>query len=96
MKRAIYITISLAFVISVFISELLGEGKPFYQMSNQEIDSLLTIVSVRNLTITDRMSLYSEKFLGMPYNQNCTGDGPYALYEPWPLVNFKETNCMVF
>ncbi|NLA22699.1 MAG: DUF1460 domain-containing protein [Candidatus Marinimicrobia bacterium] len=96
MKRAIYITISLALVISVFISELLGEGKPFYQMSNQEIDSLLTIVSVRNLTITDRMSLYSEKFLGMPYNQNCTGDSPYALYEPWPLVNFKETNCMVF
>ena len=96
MKRAIYITISLALVISVFISELLGEGKPFYQMSNPEIDSLLTIVSTQNLTITDRINLFSDKFLGMPYNQNCAGDGPYALYESWPLVNFKETNCMVF
>ena len=96
MKRTTRAKILLAFSLSAFISELLGEGKPFYQMSNQEIDSLLTIVSTQNLTITDRINLFSDKFLGMPYNQNCTGDGPYALYEHWPLVNFKETNCMVF
>ena len=95
MKRAIYITISLALVISVFISELLGEGKPFYQMSNQKLIASNNCQHP-NLTITDRINLFSDKFLGMPYNQNCAGDGPYALYEPWPLVNFKETNCMVF
>ncbi|MBD3224498.1 MAG: DUF1460 domain-containing protein, partial [Caldithrix sp.] len=40
--------------------------------------------------------LYSSYFLGTPYNLTCVGDGPYALYETMPLVNFRETNCMAF
>jgi len=71
-------------------------NRPIYQMDNKEIDQLLTEVSQKNWTITERMEFYSEKFLGMPYNLTCAGDGPYALYEAWPLVNFRETNCMVF
>lgn len=70
--------------------------KPFYELDNAAIDRLLTEISQKNWTITDRINFYSEKFLGMPYNLNCAGDGPYALYEAWPLVNFRETNCMVF
>lgn len=68
----------------------------FFEMSNMEIDSLLTVVSRQNLTITERIAFYSERFLGMPYNLTCSGDGPYALYEPEPLVNFRQTNCMVY
>jgi len=67
-----------------------------YEMSNKQIDELLTKTAQKNLTITERMNYFSEKFLGMPYNLTCAGDGPYALYETQPLVNFKETNCMVF
>jgi len=65
-------------------------------MTNKEIDLLLTETAVTNKTITERMSLFSEYFLDTPYNIVCAGDGPYALYEPQPLLNFKETNCMVF
>lgn len=65
-------------------------------MSNKEIDVLLAKTAKENLTITERMNFYSEMFLNMPYNLTCSGDGPYALYETQPLVNFKETNCMVF
>jgi hypothetical protein len=70
--------------------------KQIYEMTNHEIDSIITQKSEENLTITERMSYYSSLFLGMPYNLTCTGDGPYALYEPEPLVNFDSTNCMVY
>ncbi len=71
-------------------------GERFVDMSNKQIDSLLTLVSTKNMTITERMRYFSDYFLEMPYNLTCTGDGEYALYETWPLVNFQETNCMVF
>jgi len=70
--------------------------KKIYEMSNVEIDQLLTKTAQKDMTITERINYYSAMFLGMPYDLTCTGDGPYALYEPRPLVNFKETNCMVF
>ncbi len=69
---------------------------PISKMSNHQIDSLLTVTSGKDLTITERIEFYSDLFLGMPYNLTCAGDGPYALYEPEPLVNFEETNCMVY
>ena len=65
-------------------------------MSNVEIDQLLTATARKNMTITERINYFSEMFLDMPYDLTCTGDGPYALYETRPLVNFDETNCMVF
>lgn len=67
-----------------------------FDMTNRQIDSILTEKSKENLTVTDRMNFYSELFLGMPYNLTCTGDGPYALYETEPLLNFDSTNCMVY
>ncbi len=85
----------LLFVIFILLYSI-SFSKQFYEMTNFEIDSLLQKISSKNLTITERMNIYSKYFLGMPYNFKCVGDGPYALYEPYPLVNFKETNCMSF
>ena len=65
-------------------------------MSYTEIDSMLRVNAEKDLTITDRINLYSKMFLGMPYSWTATGDGPYALLETYPLVNFQETNCMVY
>jgi len=70
--------------------------KPFYKMTNLEIDTLLKETNQRNMTISERITFYSERFIGTPYNFKCVGDGPYALYENYPLVNFSETNCMAF
>ena len=86
--------IPLFLMVLTFIAS--SRGKQLYEMTNREIDSLLTVISKRNLTITERINFYSEKFLGTPYNLRCVGDGPYALLENWPLVNFKETNCMAY
>jgi hypothetical protein len=71
-------------------------SKPLSGMTHAEIDLLVYNLSQQNLTITERINYFSELFLGTPYSLNCTGDGPDALYEPWPLVNFQETNCMAF
>lgn len=82
-------------IISLIQIGLFAQNK-IYKMTNKQIDSLLTVTASKNMTITERMNYFSELFLGMPYNLTCTGDGPYALYETEPLVNFNETNCMVF
>jgi N-acetylmuramoyl-L-alanine amidase-like protein len=66
------------------------------KMTHAEIDSLLRSNAKMDLSITDRINLYSEMFLETPYSWTATGDGPYALLETYPLVNFQETNCMVY
>lgn len=86
----------LLFTMLVLQAQTFDLTRPIYELDNIAIDRLLTEISQKNWTITERINFYSAKFLGMPYNLQCAGDGPYALYEPWPLVNFRETNCMVF
>jgi len=83
-------------LVSLFVSNSFSQDTlRFQHMSNLEIDSLIRDTNLKSKTITERINFYSEHFLDMPYNLHCAGDGPYALYEPWPLVNFRETNCMV-
>jgi len=88
----------LAFLILILANFSCAQEpeKQFQQMNNREIDKIIQKVSKQNLTVSEKINLLSEKFLGMDYNLTCTGDGPYALLEAWPLVNFRETNCMAF
>jgi hypothetical protein len=89
MKNIIYL-LGFLFVVN------LSAQQKIYKMSKEEINSILTEKSNENLSVTDRMSFYSEMFLGMPYGLTCVGDGPYALYDTKPLLTFDTTNCMVF
>lgn len=79
---------------------LLFAGEPahkqFYEMTNREIGQVVYEYSQKDLTITEKMNQLSDYFIGTDYDLHCTGDGPYALLETWPLVNFKQTNCMAF
>ena len=88
--------ILVSFILFSYCSRNPAPDKKVYNMSNMEIDSMLQEVSQKDFTVTERINYYSQAFLGMPYKLKCAGDGPYALYEPWPLVNFDQTNCMVF
>lgn len=96
MVRKILTVVLLVFITRISCSKEALPSKPVYEMSRLEIDRLLTDVSQESLTISERINYYSELFLGMPYKLACAGDGPYALYETFPLINFEETNCMVF
>ncbi len=90
MKRLVIIIVVLAGILQA------QSDVRIYNMSNMQIDSMLTDVSHKNTTVTERMKYYSQLFLDMPYNLTCSGDGPYALYETEPLVNFNQNNCMVY
>lgn len=92
-------TITMLFVLTVFCFSAFGQDElkaPISNLTNHQIDSILTENSSRNLTVTERMKLYSEMFLGMGYNFTCIGDGENALLEDYPLVNFNQTNCMSY
>lgn len=91
MKRIIYTIMFLLFFIQINFA---GEKKRFYQMSNQEIDSLITVVAQKSMTVTEKMNFFSQFFLGTDYSFTCVGDGKDAILETYPLVNFKQTNCM--
>jgi hypothetical protein len=88
--------ITLFFVLFCLITPLINanEKNRLSEMSNEQIDSLLSNVAQKQMTITEKMNYFSLFFLGTPYSFQCVGDGQYALVEPFPLVNFKETNCM--
>ncbi len=88
---AVLTVLFLSFCLLISASE---PDKKFFNMKNSEIDSFIKQTVQKNMTITQRIDYYSAMFLGTPYDFRCTGDGPYALYEPWPLVNFGKTNCM--
>lgn len=95
MKNRFLLIITLITITVINAQQSQGSLK-FFNLTNFQIDSLLTEISKTDMTITDKIRFYSEMFLETPYNLTCTGDGPYALYETQPLVNFKETNCMVY
>ncbi len=87
--------IKLLITLILFSVTIVAQQK-IYQISKLEINKLLTDKSNENLTVTERMSFYSEMFLGMPYGLTCVGDGPYALYDTKPQLTLDTTNCMVF
>ncbi|MBN2424021.1 MAG: DUF1460 domain-containing protein [Calditrichaceae bacterium] len=96
----ILLKLRINFLLLVLLScNLTGKDvktKAFYELNEAQIDSILHKVSLQAWTVSEKMNYYSSAFLGMPYDIKCVGDGPYALYEKEPLVNFNETNCMAF
>ena len=90
MKKIIVLLVVFSFSFTI------NAQKKFYEMSKSEINDLLTKKTTENLTITERMSFYSEIFMGMPYGLTCVGDGPYALYDTNPQLTLDTTNCMVY
>ena len=69
-------------------------SKRYCDMTKPEINQLLKETSKSSLSNADKLTCLSEYFLGTPYDLYCEQDGPYALYETNPLVNFEKTNCI--
>jgi len=95
MKKIIIILIVAAFIFGCK-PETPAQRSEIGEMTSAQIDSMLRVNAKNNYSVTDRIRLYSEMFLGTPYSWTATGDGPYALLETWPLVSFDSTNCMVY
>lgn len=95
MKKLLTVIIIILLSYSCAKKEV-GSPAIIGNMTHSEIDSVLLLNAKNDLTITDRIDLYSEMFLSTPYSWTATGDGPYALLETYPLVNFQQTNCMIY
>ena len=67
------IIIALIFTVTICYSQ--EKESVISGLSNVEIDSILTEVSEKNLTVTEKMKFYSTLFLDMPYDLICAGDG---------------------
>ncbi len=87
------IPIILAVILAFNIS--LAKQLRLRNMEPVEIDSLLRATAKQGLTITERIDLYSEMFLGTEYSWTPTGDGRHSLYDTQPLFSFDLSNCMV-
>ncbi len=87
--------IRIIIILLLFVEVMSGQQK-IYKMDKYKLHDLLIEKSKENLTVTERMSFYSQMFLGMPYGLTCVGDGPYALYDTKPQLTLDTTNCMVF
>lgn len=96
MKKLSYLALVFLFAFNNVTQSQSVSSAVISKLTNVQIDSMLAANSTKGYTVVERMKLYSRMFLNMPYDLNCAGDGPYALYEPWPLVNFERTNCMVY
>ena len=81
-----YTKFFVIFLLSFVLLLCAGENDRFGDMSAQKIDELIKETSTTQQTVTDKMNILSQYFLGTPY----------ALYEPYPLVNFDSTNCMAY
>ncbi len=95
MKKIFMLAVAAGMLLSCAAEKPVVSGE-IGRMSHAAIDSLLRVNAEKGYTITDRIRLYSGMFLGTPYSWTATGDGPYALLETKPLVNFDSTNCMVY
>lgn len=101
MQKHFFVTCIILLVSILFASPARAQKIPpntskISSMTPQQIDEMLQKKIGENLTITDRIAYYSDLFLGMPYSWTSTGDGEWALYEKWPLMNLDSTNCMVY
>jgi len=94
-KRAVILFISIL-VIIMLIFTIIPSKKRYYKMSIEKIDQDIRRISADNLTIEEKLTYYSERFLKAPYDINCQGDGPNARYEQQPLLNLKKVNCMTY
>ena len=90
----------LFFSMSIFATMLFSSSpektKRYYKMNLEEIDQDIRFVAQTNWNSGRKMQYYSERFLAAPYALQCEGDGAYAKYETWPLLNFKQLNCMTY
>jgi len=88
------ITIPLLVILILFNISFAAELR-LRNMEPVEIDSLLRTTAKLGLTISERVDLYSEMFLGTKYSWTPTGDGSHSIYDSQPLFSFDLSNCMV-
>ncbi len=97
MKRPGILSILFVFSFSIFcISYAESPAKKYHKISIEDIDRDIRETAAKNLTNSQKIEYYSERFLGAPYLLQCEGEGMHGKYEKEPLLNLKQINCMTY
>jgi len=78
------------------LSQKKNTCKKLYQLSIQEIDSLIINFSRTYLTIAEKIAAYSQLALDTPYARTPLGEGVHGKYDKDPLIDFSRVDCMTF
>ncbi len=97
MKRPVILSILFGFFLSIsFIIYAESPAKKYHKISIEDIDRDIRETAAKNLTNSQKMAYYSERFLGAPYLLQCEGEGVHGRYERELLLNLKQINCMTY
>jgi 3D (Asp-Asp-Asp) domain-containing protein len=72
------------------------QKKQTFEMSWKELQNLMQTVRKDFTDLNKRIQYISSRGLGTPYVVFNLGEGGTAPYDPDPLVNFSQTDCMTF
>ncbi|HNW59513.1 MAG TPA: DUF1460 domain-containing protein [bacterium] len=68
----------------------------YYVMPLAAIDQDIRRVTACGWSNAEKMTYYSQRFLGAPYLLTCEGEGANGRYETEPLLNVQQINCMTY
>jgi len=72
------------------------QPRPFYVMTEVEIDQLVREVAAARLRPAQRIARISRHFLHTPYRRDPLGEGPGAAEDPDPVLRFDAVDCLTF
>ncbi len=72
------------------------ERRPLYTFEEKEVDVYLTYLQEAIPDFRDRVVHLGRKNLGQPYSLHLLGEFPFETYDPLPLYNLRESDCVVF
>lgn len=69
---------------------------PLATMPESELNAYLSGLQKNTLTLDDRISEIARKSLGISYADSPLGEGPGAKYDPDPLMDLSQVDCVTF
>lgn len=69
---------------------------PLYKFTEADLDVYLKHLHATMPDVQQRLMHLAKKNVGQPYDMYLLGEGPYELYDPDPLYNLKESDCVTY
>lgn len=76
------------------IAEL--DRRPLFTMDEKEVNDYLAYVHHAIPDFRDRVVHLARKNIGQPYSLHLLGEFPFETYDPLPLYNLEQSDCVVF
>lgn len=72
------------------------KNKPLYEFNEKDLDIYLPYLQYTLPELSDRVQHLARKNLGQKYDIYLLGEYPVEIYDPQPLYNLKNSDCVVF